>query len=696
MANTDNPSVTLRVAADFLKAESADKRPAVAAYAYSDGGHLLSYAALGEKGEAQLELPMAREASAVRVVLGPAPEDKTPPALDELLRRGAIERHLTLRPGNAVPDLRIPVFPDVWRYWLLGLCLVKGTVLKHVVRNGVAVDFPVCHATVEIYEVDPLWIVLPKLPPYVLDHLRDILAGRVPRPLPGPGPVEAEVNAHQVDAASLEALHAAAGNQKLRFAAMSGSAQMFQQSLVEHAALIRPILCWLYPRFVTMQLIGTVDTDDCGHFARYIFKGYRNPDQPDLYFKVKQRLFGFFEVTLYAPTPVACHTWWNYPCGSEVTLHVTHPLAMTCQPCAPVIAGNNWVLFTAIGNHSLDDIRGAAQMLSLSSNTGNVGLTGGGAPWGGVLMPRLDFDNSLRDSLGVKYYKLSWKFDYESDTQYKPLRAPIYRHYAQMIGTDLVLTAYQLGPQVIGSEAYLFEIPPAVPPVGQWTVADAVADTANGAFDTTTAAAHGGPILDGLVQIRLELFDAAGHAVNIGALGIDYYVPTYVDGGDNIHTIKASDPQLGLGAGLVQGNAMVLTLHINNEPCTAQIGAPTIGTTGADDCCAVLGYHAVSDNVTMPWQASHPHGFATYGFSVSRGDRGVLSDSGAVGAGSFSETRSVSYLMTTNPGPGCSGDCAVAGFTENLSVYTMATNGWGRLSTGYDASDARAFVLSHL
>jgi hypothetical protein len=475
---------------------------------------------------------------------------------------------------------------------------------------------------------------------------------------------------------------------------MSGSAQMFQQALVEHAPLIRPILCWLYPRFVTMQLIGTAATDECGHFARFIFKGFRNPDHPDLYFKVKQRLFGFFEVTLYAPTPIACHTWWDYPCGTEVTLHVSNPLAMTCKPCAPVIAGNNWVLFTAIGNHSLDDIRGAATTLSGSSHAGNVGLTGGGAPWGGVLMPRLDFDNALRDSLGVKYYRLSWKRDGEPDSQYKPLNAAISRHYAQMIASDLVLTAYSLGPQVVGAQGNLFEIPPAVPPVGQWTVADAVEDTANGKFDTTTAMG-GAPILDGLVQLRLELFDAAGAAVNIGALGIDYYVPTYVDGGGNIHTTKASDPLLGLGAGLVQGNAMVLTLHVNNEHCSAHIGAPMVGGTGADDCCGVLGYHTDSDNVTMPWQASHPHGFATYGFLVKRGARDVLSDSGAVGGGGFSQTRTVGDLMTTNPAPGCTGGCTVAGFTENLSVYAMATNGWGRLSN-YDGWDARAFVLSHL
>lgn len=689
MATTQQAS--LRVTADFLHAEREDKRPATAAYAFSDGGRLISQASLDAKGQATLNLPATREATAVRVLIGPASQDKDVPALDELLRRGAIEQHVALRPGEKLPELHVPIYPDLWRYWLIGLCLVKGTVLKRVTRDGVGQDFPVCHATVEIYEVDPLWIVLPKLPPYVIDHLRDILAGKQPPvPLPGPGPVE-EASAHQVDAVSLDALHAAAGNQTLRFAAMSGSAQMFQQTLLDHAALIRPILCWLYPRFVTMQLIGTAQTDDCGHFARFIFKGYRNPDQPDLYFKVKQRIFGFLDVTLYAPTPIACHTWWNYRCGTEVTLHVTNPLAITCKPCAPVIAGENWVLFNDIGNHSLDDIRGSSWSLAASSNVGNVGLTGDGRPWGGVLMPRLDFDNSLRDSLGVKYYRLSWKQAGEPDSQYKHLNAAISRHYAQMLGTDLVLTAYTLGPNVVGSQGNLFEIPPSIPPAGQWSVADAVEDTINGKFDTTTAL-NGAPILDGLVQLRLELFDASGNPVDIGLLHIDYYVPKDEVAG-TIQTILAKDVSLGLGAGLVQGNTMSITLHVNNERCTASIAPPQIGGQGADDCCGVLGYHADGDNVNLSWQAGHPHGFAWSEFFVKRGYQGVIDRT--AGVGTFTEAHTVGELMTTNPAPGCTGECTVAGFGEVLNVHATATNGWGIL-TNYDASDTRAFVLKQL
>lgn len=684
MAKSSQQKYSLRLAAEFLQAGSEDRRPAVAAYAYSQGGQLLAHADLDAKGKGQLDFAAAAAPTAVRVVLGPAPEGKQPSAPDELLRRGAMEQHLRLD-SRETQVVNFQVYPDVWRYWLLGLCLVKGTVLKRVVRDGVSIDFPVCRATVEIYEVDPLWIVLPKLPADVLAHLREILAGtQPPLPLPGPGPVEIGIaSTHRIDAPALAALHAASGN-ALRFAAISGSTQAFQQALIDHAALIRPLLCWLYPRFVTMQLIGTASTDECGHFRRYIFKSFNNPDQPDLYFKVTQRLFGFLDVTIYAPTPVACHTWWNYACGSEVTLYTTHPLAITCKPCLPVIAGNNWVLFMAVGNFPLSRIHGSGASLQGATNPTNLGLTDGGAPWGGTLRPRLEFDSALRDGLGVTYYRLSWKRDAEPATAYRPLIAAINRHYAHMVGTDLVLDAYQLGPQTKGSESALFEIPPTLPPAGQWSIADAVADTASGAFDTV--AADGTPLLDGKVQLRVELFDAAGAPVDVATLGIDYYVPTSTDLSGTVQTEKASL------LGLVSGNSMVITLHANNEQCTAGIDPPTIGASSADACCGTLVYDP-GDNVSMSWQAAHPHGYASYNFGVVRGAQGVYSASGPVGAGSFSASRSVEQLLNDNLPAGCVEDgCTVAGFGENVYVIAAATDGWSRQSQ-YDASGTRAFVL---
>jgi hypothetical protein len=507
--------------------------------------------------------------------------------------------------------------------------------------------------------------------------------------LPGPGPDPAPfalkvADTHRVDATAVSALHEASGSSTLRFMALSGSDQAFRQALVDNAVLIRPLLCWFYPRWVTTRRIGTVTTDDCGHFRTTIFKSIFNPDQPDLYFTATQWLFGFLDVTIYAPTPIACNTWWDYACGTEVSLYTSHPLAITCSPCPPIIAGNDWVLFMAIGNFPLSRIHGTGQALG-PATPGNLGLTDGEAPWGGYLRPRLEFDNALRDSLGVNYYRLSWKRDSEPDAAYKHLNGPISRHYAHMIGTDLVLDAYALGPITVGSQGNLFEIPPSLPPLGQWSLPDVVEDTTSGKFNTV--AADGTPLLEGKVQLRVELFDSAGSPVNISAKGIHYYVPTSTDLSGTIHTVEAST------LGLVAGNTMVITLHVNNEACSAFISPPAIGGTVADPCCGVLKY-GPGDSVTLAWQASHPHGFATYSFGVVRGVSSVYSSGGGVGAGSFSATRTVDHLLNDNLPGGCvPGGCPVAGFSENLYVAATTTDGWSRQSQ-YDASFVRAFVLA--
>jgi hypothetical protein len=98
--------------------------------------------------------------------------------------------------------------------------------------------------------------------------------------------------------------------------------------------------------------------------------------------------------------------------------------------------------------------------------------------------------------------------------------------------------------------------------------------------------------------------------------------------------------------------------------------------------------------VTLAWNASHPHGFASYSFGVVRGVSGVFASSGPVGAGSFSAVRSVDHLLNDNLPAGCTpGGCPVAGFSENLYVAASATDGWSRQSQ-YDRSAVRAFVLA--
>ena len=56
--------------------------------------------------------------------------------------------------------------------------------------------------------------------------------------------------------------------------------------------LLRPLLCWLWPPAVNMQLVATATTDDCGRFRAVFYPGCSS-DTPDLYFRAYRR-FGFF------------------------------------------------------------------------------------------------------------------------------------------------------------------------------------------------------------------------------------------------------------------------------------------------------------------------------------------------------------------------------------------------------------------
>jgi hypothetical protein len=482
----------------------------------------------------------------------------------------------------------------------------------------------------------------------------------------------------------------------LKFAARAPRA-VFERAVVAHLDLLRPILCWLHPRPVTKQKIATVTTDECGHFRTLIWKSHLNPDQPDLYFVARQRIWPGFWVTILERTPVACHTHWNYACGTEVTLVTTHPLAHACPPCPPVVAPNNWVLFMAIGNTSVWRIHGANDTTAVGSgglDPARRGLLDGTRPWGGTLRPRLEFDSSLRSSLGVRYYRVRVKRPTEPEAAWRPSTEAVSRHYTQEIGGDLVLQQYPLGPQTVGGTAHLYEIPPALPPTGQWSIPNAVLDTQSAAIPTAAlspgvgfdaAGVPEGPDQGGLWQISVELFNAAGVRVDPEALGIRWRVPADDDLSGTIATRDAA----ALGLVDAVANRMVITVRVDNNPALARIGAPTLDGAPAGAACGVLTYGAGSGTVATPFQAVQRNGFAAYSFSVIRGaGPAVLAASGTA----------ATTIAGPLPVPGGSaaallGSCAIAGFSENLYVKHLATDGWGDQSQ-LDRSDVRAFVLA--
>jgi hypothetical protein len=420
-------------------------------------------------------------------------------------------------------------------------------------------------------------------------------------------------------------------------------------------------------------------------------------DQPDLYFVARQRVFPGFWMTIYEPTPVGCYTHWNYACGSEVSLVTTHPFARTCPPCPPIVAPNNWVLFMAIGNSSVWRIHGANTNTRVGTpghDATRFGLLDDTAPWGGTLRPRLEFDSSLRD-LGVLFYRVSFKRPTDAESEWQHSTDAVNRHFTKEVAGDLVLEQYPLGPQTKGTTPHLYEIPPALPPVGQWSLPNVVLDTQSAVFSTTAVApgtpfnAAGNPVgadTGGLWQIRVELFDANGTQVDPEALGIKWRVPM---GSDLTGTIQTAD---AASLGLVNAvrNCMMVTVRVDNNACAASIDAPTLDGNPAADQCGVMNYTSRAQTVAMPFLALQRSGFATYSFAVQRGAVSPaevsVSGTAAVNAAAMpaAPTASVGDLLD---------QCVTAGFAEHLYVAHRATDGWSRQSQ-YDASDIRAFVLA--
>ncbi len=706
------------------RAEGLGELPALAAYAFSSGGTLLDQQAIDAKGNAQLSLPVGTEAEAVRVVIGPI-IDKDELTVAELLRRGGLDKHIAVRPNlEKLAPLLVDIAPDLARHWLGRHCLVKGTLIKRVSSGGFRRDLPVCNAAIDIYEVDAWSLILPRLPLLEIDRLRDILDGpwpplRLPTPPRPPDFVFDDLLSDGVDIRSLnpQPLPPRAMLRSRRNVTVTRSSTpsvlpadlqlaarlarpALERAVLANVELLRPILCWLYPHFVTKQKIATVMTDECGHFRTTIWRSYFDHDIPDLYFTARQLIWPGFWITIYERTPIACNTHWNYVCGTEVSLITTHPLARTCPPCPPIDAPPNWVLFMAIGNASVWRIHGANTATAVGSvghDATKRGLLDDTAPWGGTLRPRLEFDSSLRASLGVRYYRVAFKRPAETDLQWRFSTESVNRHYIHTVAGEPVITQYALGPVTAGTTSHLYEIPPALPPVGQWSLPNVVLDSQNAVIPTNAVATgvpfdeNGvptGPDESGLWQIRIELFDAAGTLVDPEALGIAWRIPRSNDLTGTIPTENAAN----LGLVDATRNCMIVTIHVDNNPCFASIAAPTLDGNPASSGCGVMTYSALTSTVVTPFTALQRNRFADYSFYVQRGE-GPGAQLAASGRAAVSPA-TMPVAPSSSVGDLLDG-CAIAGFTEQLYVAHLAVDGWSRQQQ-LDAQAVRAFVLAPL
>jgi hypothetical protein len=161
-------------------------------YAFDARGRLLAGSPL-KGGEAQLQLT-EEQARFARVFVAPiarVAEQKTPTvALMEKI--GAYEPVWKYNPRNRVNEFA-PIPGDVWKFWPICRCRVRGKVVKRVSVGGTTQDLAVPMARVHICEVDAWSRLILRLPDPLITRLRDelLLALEqvpIPEPFPQPDP----------------------------------------------------------------------------------------------------------------------------------------------------------------------------------------------------------------------------------------------------------------------------------------------------------------------------------------------------------------------------------------------------------------------------------------------------------------------------------------------------------------------------
>lgn len=713
-------SFTLNVNTQFIKEEDCcqskeQEIPPAKIYAFSSQGKLLSETKVKGSGTTKVSLK-AQLNDNITVAVGPEYKEKIH-SLHQLKRFKPKVSRLKLVDDLVDVDFYLP--PRDWLCWLLSRCVVPGNVYKDYGAGAPAHNYPIANATVEVYEVDPFWLWIPKIPDNIIDRLKDVIVDgpkpidppippidpilppdpRPLPPLPGPKPrFNRKFSARRQSSEGfdkIQLLSQLPEYQTLQIEARTQNNFEFRQTLLAKPKLILPFLCYYFPRLVTMQKLAEATTDDCGHFTAVFYRGCNNSDKPDLYFKVKQTVPSQGEVTIYEKTPISCYTYWNYQCGTEVTLRSTHPDAIANSSCNDLPAGN-YVVFKTVGITGMHKIYGCGAAGTNSANKGLVNERNPGSPFGGGLYFSADFSPSLRAN-GIRYYKLSVKGP-STGGEFVPMRHEMFRFYTDDSSGTPLFKSYSLGPDQDGFND-LYEIPDVEAPnhtpwqngagsmfynslsIGYWNSV--------GAQDDAERLANAG-----LYEIQMQLFDASGNEVDVGSG--DFYYLLSTDGAvtDPVAHNNAKDFNL-VKTESGAHPSLVFELHIDNNRCDGYLLAPEIAGIEAGECCGVLDYDSTTASVDMPFVALHPNGFASYNFNVKRSATRInsLDDSGTAAApGNFSQSALVSALLSEDLPPSCSEPCHNAAFAEELNVNAWATNGISRISA-YDVDEERAFAL---
>lgn len=723
-ARPSGQQLELRVRIDQLGDESL---PDAAAYVFDEADRLLVSENLVRRDSStfklQLSLPGDFSARRLRVMVAPAMSEKSTtgelpqwmqPVLEQagqlprsalyetLLRRGGVERKVRVGAKEGIVD--IAVARGDWTKWLQCSCQVRGRLVKRVkMADGSTASWGVCHACVQIWEVDAVPLVLARIPDEALIRIRDELIELLKsRPLPRPKIPLPLLAAPAGAAAGLRATNSAAG--ELLASPLPASSELEAIAYASSAVQIRNALAvaWKPHAFILCSLgelvshlhkhlLKCVCTDEDGYFDTSIDYSCAG-DHPDLYFSAGQCIDGSWH-WLYDPG-LKCHVHWNHACGSDVILETRDPQARVCAPSIevdPPAGVLKWVMPYAIGGIPVQKVKATG----LVDHGFDFDATD--APWGAVLGFRVGHAASI-PTAQIRYYR--WLVKKPGATAFVDLAAPaalgIYKTYV-----DYDLSAplkppsfplYFLGPKGVNS-MLLYEFRPHEPPAlpghhREWPGGDYAGEIYSAMVDSSQ--------LDhGLHSFRLEVYNESG--VKVSPAPADFQFILRDLSGIDSHVVTA-------GEGLVDGG-FEFSLYLDNRNCDAAIDAPTAGGLGANPDCGFLQFNP-ADSVGLSVHAVHPENRARFRHWARRGANVLFESSGEVaassvaivpggptpadqilsgdGSGHFTASLSTGFLL---------GSCSQAAFAEMLEVYAKATNGWDRLH-GLDAQTEWAFALT--
>ncbi len=728
------------------------------AYLFNRNGKLIQQTPVSKDTAAFKEVPV-NSLNEVRIFIAPTPKERiiNPASIADMDKLHAYEPILNIGAKGELQILPIPAYLSKW--WCFAFCRVRGTLTKNFVIDGQVQNRPVCNARVHICEIDKIWWWLPRIPDDIILRIPEIILHPelpIPIPIPDPPPFERIPGINQMfeakpfpkadptilsnvrmelSSANLNVREGMANADQgkamdkirevsaslqpdIKKQLLSGNVAQIKNVLAQNFQLFHPLFCWLpwiWPYFYRCDEIKTVNTDMNGNFDTTFFY-WGCGDHPDLYFWVEYFINGVWTI-VYKP-PIPCYTYWDFACGSNVSINITDPRVL--WGCNNVIDGDIIWVKTIGHGASVAHIQQTDFFSVIQGKLFNrIGLSDvsvphrGNAvgdfrrPFGQTLYFLVQFGSGL-PSNSMKYYRWSYRKIRNADLSpasgsWTPLKNQLFKPYSfeyfdLLLHKHIDYKNFRLGPVTAGTKDDLFIIPPAWP-----TQAPVNATELNPNWDQNTVSVvfDSSQLDDGLYEFILEIFDAAGNKVSSIPRQL-FQTPNYSNFAPSIDApndyLILSDP--------THADAYRMNVRIDNQKCQADIYKILVdGVESSTNCCGFVKYQPGSD-VEIRFRAYHPHNFADFSFNVKKGtcndpiQTSATNTAGMVIGSTYNglienyhrDNTSV-YSKTFSPAT-LLGICALEGkaaFAEYLYVAVLTTDGNNYLEL--DADALAAFAL---